>query len=243
MKRFVLVAFILVMSLLFADTVTFAVGEWAPFISEKLPNYGATGEIVIEAFKTQNVEVKFLFYPWERSRMMVEKGEAVGSFPWYIDKRKDSYASFSTSMFKGQEVFFYRKTQFPNGLSFDVLDELNSYNIGGIRGYKHLGLLKDAGITNIDISSSSNSAMKKLEKGRIDLVPENELVGWAIIDQMFPTEKSKFGTTSKPLSEGTMHVMFSKNNPNSMKYQKMFEKGLEELRKQGKIDKILSKYK
>ena len=64
-----------------ADVVNMAIGEWAPFTSEKDPKGKLTEKVVTEAYKLEGVDVKFSYFPWKRSSTMVEEGASDASFP------------------------------------------------------------------------------------------------------------------------------------------------------------------
>jgi polar amino acid transport system substrate-binding protein len=76
----------------------------------------------------------------------------------------------------------------------------------------------------------------------VDLVPENEFVGWEIIQRLFPDEMYKFGTTTDALNQDSLHLMVSKAYPQSDVLLKEFNKGLAEIMRQGVYRKLLKKY-
>lgn len=57
------------------DHVVLSNGEWAPYLSENLPHYGAASHIVQAAFAAVDVEVRYEFYPWKRSYKLALEGE------------------------------------------------------------------------------------------------------------------------------------------------------------------------
>ena len=65
MKKWMIVTFIVMagMADAWAGDVTLITGEWTPYTSEKLENYGFFTEIVSEVCKEMGVVPKYEFYP------------------------------------------------------------------------------------------------------------------------------------------------------------------------------------
>ncbi|WP_147818703.1 substrate-binding periplasmic protein [Salidesulfovibrio onnuriiensis] len=224
-----------------AETVVFAEGEWAPFVSENMPNNGATGELVRAAMKAVGMDVKYDYYKWNRSKVLVEKGEVAGSFPWGKNAEREAFAYFSDPVQRSTEPFFYLKSKMGDW-DYKGLDSLKGLNVAGIRGYYHVGIFEKAGI-NMDMSNDLETALKKLQAGRVDVVVENELVVWETLKKMFPGEVDKFAASKTPLREDDMYVLFSKKFPGTADLVKKFNEGLAKIKASGEYDKIMGKYK
>ena len=72
LKQFKYIFFVLLLSLFsnfnaLAKQLTLSVGEWPRYIGSDLPNNGAIGEIITEAFSDIGYQVAFEFYPWARA--------------------------------------------------------------------------------------------------------------------------------------------------------------------------------
>jgi polar amino acid transport system substrate-binding protein len=78
--------------------------------------------------------------------------------------------------------------------------------------------------------------------GLVDLIPENEFVGWAIIQKNFPDEIYKFATTTTALNQDSLHLMVSRAYPHSEALLTAFNQGLLEIMRQGVYRKLLKKY-
>ena len=91
--KFLLVALCLILTAIpvhSKETVKIALGDWEPFTSSRADNSNISEELVREAFKYQNIEVEYQYFPWIRSYKYVEKGEFQATFPWVIteDRKK-----------------------------------------------------------------------------------------------------------------------------------------------------------
>lgn len=247
MKRFVQVlalSAVLLLGLIpaaSAETVVFAEGEWAPFVSESLPNNGATGELVRATMKAVGMDVKYEFFDnWNRSKVLVQKGERAASFPWGKNAEREAFAYFSDPVQRSTEPFFYLKSKLGDW-DYTGLDSLKPLKVAGIRGYYHVGVFEKAGI-KMDMSSDLTTALKKLKAGRVDVVVENALVGWAAIKKLFPGEEGLFAASKGNLREDDMYVLFSKKYPGGDGLVKKFNEGLAAIKASGEYDRIMGKY-
>ena len=74
-----------------------------------------------------------------------------------------------------------------------------------------------------------------------DLVPEDELVGWALIQKLFPGEKYRF-RSSRAYSIDNLHIMVSKKYPGSDVLLKLFNTGLATIKQNGLYLQLQEKY-
>jgi polar amino acid transport system substrate-binding protein len=102
---------------------------------------------------------------------------------------------------------------------------LKLYKLGGVRGYYYEEFFEKAGL-DVDYVNKEINAIEKLKLGRIDLMPVNELVGWNLINTHFSEERHRFKTLSLPLSVDPLHLIISKEYPESNKMLKKFNKAL-----------------
>ena len=68
------------------DVITISSGEWPPYISQQLPHYGVTSQIVSEAFEQVGVTVKYEFLPWSRAIEAARAGEQGRGFAVVADE-------------------------------------------------------------------------------------------------------------------------------------------------------------
>lgn len=224
-----------------AETVEFAVGEWAPFISESMPGNGHDGEVVRAAMKAVGMDVKYNYYKWTRSKGLIKQGEALASFPWSKTPTTTAIAIYSDPISVSRQVFIYNKSKLGE-VDFKTPADLKKYNVAGIRSYSHVEILEKAGI-KLDMSNDLETALKKLKAGRVDMVPDNDLVLWGMAKQMFGADISNYALTKSALTEADMHVIFSKNHPQAEAMKATFNEGLAKIKASGEYDQIDGKYK
>ncbi len=224
-----------------AETITIVTGEWAPFLSENLPGGGPVNNIITEAYKVEGIDVDYKYYPWKRAEFMIESGTALGSSCWSDAPERRSFAVVSDPMVSSREVFIFMKKNLPN-FDYTNLEDLKKYKLMSLAGYSHEKMFQEAGL-NTDSTRDAETALRKLEKGRGDLMCENEAVMAGLIRELFPGRESEFGMSKTAFQDKPLHLLFSKKFPDMDKYRNTFNAGLAKIKQNGTYDKIVAKLK
>ena len=224
-----------------AETVKLAIGDWAPYTSEKDPNGKILEKVVTEAFKLEGVNVVYSYYPWKRSIEMVKAGEADGTFPWNKNaEREKDFVIPASSIRTDDGVYFHLKSK---PFEWSSLADLKKYKVGVTVVYKQEQIYKDAGIT-ADAVPSEEMNFKKMLEGRIDVYQTSKDVGYETIKTLFPADKAGLFTNHpKPVEQSEYFILFSKKNPNSKALADKFDAGFKKLKDSGAYDKIVAPLK
>lgn len=221
--------------------ISLATGEWAPYTSEKMEGQGAFTEIVSAVFKEMGQPVKYLFYPWKRAEAETKSGNVFAAFPYITtDERQKDY-DFSDPVMISTGKFFYMPKHQKTEISFTKLEDLQAYNVGGVLGYWYEDPFKQAGL-KVDYVSSDEQNIQKLYLGRVDLAAGEELVGWALIKQLYPNEMGQFATLQKSINEDPLRLMISRKYPGASALTLKFNIALKAIADKGIIKQILEKY-
>jgi polar amino acid transport system substrate-binding protein len=223
--------------------IPFNTGDWEPFSSTKLPNKGCATELVAAICKAGGIEPSFNFYPWPRAEAMVESGDAFGAFPYAMNEARKAKFDFSEPLFYTTPRFIYhsRAKSFAK-LKVSTLADMKNYSVAIIAGHFTENDLKTAGI-KVNTAPGLENIVKMLQSGRVDFIVEEETSAFDAIKKVFPTEMANFRTlpnTFWPL--GGNHLMVSKTYPNAQALLVKFNKGLQELKKNGVYKQITAKY-
>ena len=243
MRHLLIITFILAVCLpqpLQAQKFKILTTDWSPYVAQDMECYGFTAEVVCYAFLAAGHEVEFVFTSWDENETRIKKGSFLAAFPHKRTPLRDKFAFFSEPIAMSKDVFFYIK-QSPQPIDFKNLADLKAYKVGAVRGHHNIAMLKKAGL-QVDFASSPTTSFKKMYIGLVDLIPENEFVGWAIIQKNFPDEIYKFATTTTALNQDPLHLMVSKAYPHSEALLAAFNQGLVEIMRQGVYRKLLKKY-
>lgn len=220
-------------------TVTLATLDWEPYIGRNLKNQGYVAEIVREAFKRSGYSVDLKFMPWARAVRMARIGRVDGYFPEYYSEDVKSHSIFSAPFKGGPMGFFARKGR---NISYTKLQDLKPYSIGVVRGYVNTEAFDKATYLNRQEATDDITNLKKLLKGRIDLMVSDKFVGLYILEKNMPDEKDQVEFMEPPLENKDLFVCFPKNLPGSNKIMTDFNDGLIKIKDDGTLDRIMKRH-
>ncbi|NQY93769.1 MAG: transporter substrate-binding domain-containing protein [Campylobacteraceae bacterium] len=222
------------------ESVDLAIGEWAPYTSQKDKKGKITEIIVKEAFKLENIDVKYRYYPWKRSFLNVKAGLATGTFPWYYSEENErDFIMSKEFLINVKTVFFHLKSL---DFHWENYEDLKKYTIGGTIGYTETMLLKDEGL-NVQLVPREELNFKKMLKHRIDITASSIVVGTQLINKIFTKEnRTLFTYHPKVLLDSKMYMLISRKIPNAQKIADSFDRGLKRLKKSGRYDKIIATF-
>ena len=224
--------------------VVFATGEWPPFSSENLPEYGRATALVTAISKAAGIHPVYKFFPWKRAELKVAKGEIFAAFPYAISEERKDFYDFSETLFYGVNVFMYYN-QNPKAelfITYDTIDDLRGYRIGGISGSFLNSSFKRAGI-EFETTTSIDQSIHKLVAGRLDPCIDDRVVLYDAIQRLYPDKSDQFRVLSKPFGRKTpTGLLVSRTYPEAREILKQFNKGLTIIKQNGTYDRIIKKY-
>lgn len=229
--------FCLCASLAQAEAVRLAIGEWAPYTSEKNPRGKLAEILVTKAFAMDGVDTVYSYFPWKRAYELVRTGEADGTFPWYenSERRADFHFAQEPLMYEKEVIFHLKSTDF----QWRQMADLKNYIMGGTIGYSHIADMEEAGVPVQSVSHEELN-FKKMLAGRIQAYPAGFLVGYDIINRIFPPEKSALFTNHpKAFREAAMYGLFSRKAPNGDRYAEILSRNLAKMKASGRYDEII----
>lgn len=152
-------------------TLSFAIGEWKPFISEEAEGYGPVVRLVDAVCREAGFECTYEFMPWKRAWVAAKTGNYDGTFAWaYSDKRIQEMHYISKKLLEIPSAIFYRKAAFETAPEWTSLDDLagKGYRIVDVRGYFFGQELQRKG-TDVHIVNSDDLRWKMMAQGKMDV--------------------------------------------------------------------------
>jgi len=213
-----------------ADEFSFAVGEWPPFVSSNAPKYGFHSELISKVFESQGHTVKLEFYPWRRSLELTKVGTLPATFTWsYSEDRKADFVYPKQPLDKLNDVYFYRKDRFPDGLPPLSFDELKnrSLTVVGVEGYWYETALKKAGVI-FQTVATEEQAWQMLFHSRADIFIENDISG-DIQGRQFLGNGMDDIDRSAPFRKIPVYIMFSRHHPEAVRMMEIWDNGISKL--------------
>lgn len=199
------------------DRLLVATGEWPPFISSEVDNFGPLSERVADIFRDMGYEIEIQVVPWKRAYELTMKGYYPASFAWFwTEKRAGELLVPDQPLQAFDHSVFYSQARYPDGLDgeFSSLADLASspYRIVGINGYWYVSEFEKLGAA-LHLAPNVESAFRLLRAGRYDIFLENREVGfWEIRKGLGPSAEPEFRTTGS-VPAGDLYVMFSPAHP------------------------------
>lgn len=220
-------------------TISLAVAEWPPYVSTNLKDYGFTSEIVTEAFARVGYTVKMSFMPWKRALHKVAEGVYEVTYPAYYSAERAQLYAMSKSFFEAPMGFYKRKEM---SISYQTLQDLQAYTIGIVRAYVNTPEFDAAIYLKKDIADDDEQNLRKLLKGRVDLIVIDKYTAQYILDTRMPEEKALLEFLEPPLAMKSFHLLVSRNIKNSERTLHDFHRGLQEMVADGTMSRILQKH-
>ncbi|MEA1966829.1 MAG: transporter substrate-binding domain-containing protein [Thermodesulfobacteriota bacterium] len=233
----VIIFYIFTRPCLSKNIVTITTGEWPPYISKSLKHQGVVTRIIKEAFELENIKVKFTFFPWKRSKLLTKNGNFDACSVWakFAVLEKDFY--YSETVAKGEFVFFY-----PRNVDFtwNSVEDLRDYRIGGVLGNIYSKEIKQAekkGTLKIYYKPAELDVMNLLIHGNVEVLPLNREVGYFLLQKYFSKDEADSVTHhAKALRISHYALIFSKKIKTNRTNLKLFNQGLQKLKKSGKYE-------
>lgn len=244
-KYFFIIIFFTLNTISASESIKISVGEWAPYISKSLPDYGVASKIVSEAFLLEGIKVNYVFLPWKRAFIMAKDNDVDASLLWVITDEREEQFLFSDIVITGKAVFFHQKN-FP----FDWTDirDLAKYKFGGLlsASYPWVEECKSLGIElDMVLAWNEEQNFTRLLYERIDLFSLDLLVGsYLLLNEFSLEERNKVTYHKKVIEEWNYRLIFSRyiNSDRNAELITKFNSGLSQLISSGRYDEILSIY-
>lgn len=228
----------MMITILQADKLLITTDEWYPYVSTSNDsNKGVLGSIVSEILKRSNIDFEIAYIDYDEGYEGVLKGKYNATFPYLMTSDRKSEVLYSDPIFSVENVLFFNKDKF----------DISSNDFSTVYT-KRLGIVKGYAYKNIDIEKFDNkilidnelAAFDMLDKGDIDVLPSNKIVGIHIIKKYFNDFYSNMGyiKDEKFISKDFLYMIFTKTDGNAVVIKK-FNKYLKKIKKNGIYQKII----
>ena len=206
--------------------------EWYPYTSKE--NNGFIENIITKTLENSKIKHLIDYNNFDAGFNSSMEKSYNGTFPYFFTTERAKYFYYSLPIFEVENVLFYNKERVNNDSK-----NINNYKIGIVKGYsyKNININKFKNIVYLD---NEIIGFDMLDKGEIDLLPSNKLVGIHIIKKYF----NDFYTNidyfkNNYLTKDTLHLILNKNDKNNKNFMNLFNKSLNELKKNGDYKRIL----
>ncbi len=213
--------------------------DYPPLLSDgKQP--ALMNEVSDAVFQLLDIEVSYKVYPMARIARAVASNTidgALGSSDWFYPHQLEHPVYFIT-MHNLSMNFFYLKQNFPWGLKFERLEDLQDYTIGYLRGGSLLPLLEKAKIKP-DLVRNLSQNVQKVYAGRDDMFAAVDIGGWASIRELYPQEIDRFAMSEQAILSISSNLILAQRNADLVP---LVEQALRTLIENGDYQAIVEKY-
>ncbi len=242
MKRYIIIALAVVivtqLALAADKQVAVATLYWEPYITTNTPSGGAATEIVTTAFARGGLEASIAHMPWKDAIDQTRNGIYHAIYPAYFSVERAGQFLISEPFLCSPVVLVARADA---DIRYEGLESLKPYRIAVVAGYANAEAFDDADYLDKIVTQSDLDNLVRLKAGKVDLAAADKLVALALIRN----HPDKLGSVadyrilSPVLGNRDMYVMFPKTLKTSARRLKAFNKGLEKLREEGRIEAII----
>ncbi len=231
----------------FSQTIRITNGEWEPYLSEYSPQYGLWSHIVSEAFRLEGINIKWGFFGWSRAYNVAKKGKKWdASAVWWPTEEVKKDFFISEPVGKTSMVYFHLKN-YP--FDWKTIDDLkdNNIKIGVTQEYDYgkefMQAMKNKKI-RVETVQTDETNFKKLLGGRIQIFPNDPIVGSAQIRGLFSSDKVDLIIYHpKEFHISDVCLIISKNSPKAQYFLEKFNSGLKKFKATGQFRQMMSDVK
>ncbi|WP_199911553.1 substrate-binding periplasmic protein [Dongshaea marina] len=203
---------------------------------------GLAVELVTEAFKRMNQPIRITLLPWARALQEVKLGRADGIFTAYKTPERELFAEYSLEVLIPQTVSLFVRAD--SRISFNGdLYALKNHSFGVVRSISYGALfdafIKSPDIPLLDISNSGEQNMKKLLRGRFDILVSNKYGAWYILRKMNKQDQVK--ELIPQIQSVPSYIAFSRKN-NLSRIRERFDNALRSMQRDGSYQRIVDAY-
>ena len=221
-------------NILNANSLRLVTSEWFPYTSSS--NIGFLTEIVNEVFKVNGKRVQIEYQSFEKGYLNTLNYQYDATFPYFMTKKRQKEMIYSNPLYKVDNVLFFNK----NNFNYDK-NKIYESTLGLVKGYAYKNIDENKFVKKIFFDNEID-AFDMLNKGTIDLLPSNKLVGIHIIKKYFNDFYSNvdFIKDEKFITSDFLYILFNKNDKNKKAIQE-FNNGLKTIKLNGKYKEIILK--
>ena len=164
------------------NTFTFCYDPYPPYTLGQTgtPTGGLKVQLIDAVFnKMDGVQVEVVLLPWKQCQLQTKLGNIDGILPLFKNDERSQYMLFSDSVFDQTSVFWYKKSKYPNGITWHHFSDLADLKLGMVIGSFIDQEMETMFETNRGIhrGKSVENLFEVLLKERVDLIAIDQGVG------------------------------------------------------------------
>jgi polar amino acid transport system substrate-binding protein len=224
------------------DTIRFCEDPWPPYTfgeTGSAPTGGYAVDFLNEIASRLTLNISMELLPWKRCLLMAKKGQVDGVMLITKSGNRERYLDFSIPLMSDNNLVWFRRGD-NIGSKVNSFAELKNYRIGVAASFNYGDEFNEASEHykfNIEEARDIESNFKKLVLGRIDVF----FVNLSAANEVFrenPSLAKKVTYVDKLFDKVPFYIAFSKKSKEKTLLP-LFNKTIQEMLKEGAIDRIL----
>ena len=236
---FIIIFIFLRMGAVNAQVLRVAQFEAPPGLASNLPGGGTTVQLAREAFALQGIKITIKWYPLKRALQVVRAGKADMSLSLQKTPERMQQFLFNDIPLATMPVniFYIKDTPFHWTELGDLKGLVIGDRLGNLSGGKDFLAAEHSGILTVDRVPTDVQNLKKLLRGRIDILIGIPFGMTAELKKHFtPEEQNAVVKHPRPLNKIVLFSIFNKQTPPEI--IQAFDAGLGQLKKNGRYDAL-----
>lgn len=247
LKKIILGVLLFGSSSVFAHDITLATTTWEPYVSSSKDFKGYSYTIVAEAFKAAGYHVTVKTMPWQDAVSALEKGQVDGVFPEYYSAERAQTSDFSHA-FSGGPIALYKRqnnpaefpVENPTENLVDTFNRMSDATFGVVQGYTNLPAVDDNLRLHKVAAANDKANLEQLYQGKVQFAIIDKYVADYLLNHSLPESYAKQITFMPPiLGYKLFYVSVSKKNPQGKEIIQAFNHGLDIIKTNGQMARIL----
>lgn len=233
---------ILIPTMTNGETIIMMADKWCPFNCDpKSSKPGYMVEVAKIIFERKGHNIDYQVNSWVKSIESVRNSKATALVATTKFDAPDFVYPIK-SMGSNKDCFYVRSH---DKWAYSEIADLKTRKLGFVEGYAYSGIITSYISENAKSTFASFGKdplvmnLKNLDENKVDTIVENPFVfNYMISESKIQDKYEEAGCTP----DNDLYIAFSPKNPRSKEFAKILTDGIEELRKDGTLDKIIHKY-
>ncbi len=229
-------------------SITLTNGEWVPYLSENLPEYGFASAVVKAAFKASDVDVEYKFFPLSRAIFYAKEGHDLNGQICHgfvaNSYHKDDVETFyhSVPIFEDDVIVY---TLAKRNLKIKTFDDLQNLTIGTTRtlNERMLEVMDIHSKLKIIKSGTHDVLFDRLLYERVDAIWQTRANANYFLLNKYSKEQRDQIAQSEVIRTRRYHLILNKSIESNAENIRKFNRGLRIIKENGTYDALVEKLK
>ncbi|WP_440055169.1 substrate-binding periplasmic protein [Pseudoalteromonas sp. T1lg65] len=230
MKTILALFFLLSLQALATQTPTqvfITTGQWPPYMDQTQQDQGCVAAVIRDAFALSDIEVRFIFMPWERAYQEGMKQDYIGSAYWYFSEQRSRDYIYTKQPLTEEVSRFYHLKDLP--FNYTSHKDLKPYLLLLNKGLTYPEELIEA-IEQLDLDvtyspyTSKNIALILRRRADVTVLAENTAQSFMRALPKEEAEKITAQQTPAFIRKGYLLI-----NKHGSDYAQVFDEGVSKL--------------